>query len=57
MRQLVSQIDVGDREIRVSGPHSGLAEGVLDSGSDPAAGVPSFCTGLVGEAGLEPAKA
>jgi site-specific DNA recombinase len=57
MRPLVSQIDVGGREIRVSGPHSGLAEGVLDSGSDPAAGVPSFCTGLVGEAGLEPAKA
>ena len=45
MRQLVSRIDVGDREIRVSGPHSGIAEGVLDSGSDPAAGVPSFVQG------------
>ena len=45
MRQLVSRIDVGDREIRVSGPHSGLADGVLDSGSDPAAGVPSFVQG------------
>jgi hypothetical protein len=42
MRQLVSRIEVGDRQIRISGPHSGLAEGVLDSGSDPAAGVPSF---------------
>ena len=42
MRQLVSRINVGDREIRVSEPHSGLAEGVLDSDSDPAAGVPSF---------------
>jgi site-specific DNA recombinase len=45
MRQLVSRIEVGDRQIRVSGPESILAEGVLDSGSDPAAGVPSFVQG------------
>lgn len=45
MRQLVSRIEVGDRQIRVSGPESTLAEGVLDSGSDPAAGVPSFVQG------------
>src|SRR6185437_15526341 len=45
MRQLVSRIEVGDRQIRISGPQSGLAEGVLDSGSDPAAGVPSFVSG------------
>src|SRR6185312_8050397 len=45
MRQLVSRIEVGDREIRVSGPESTLADGVLDSGSDPAAGVPSFVQG------------
>jgi site-specific DNA recombinase len=45
MRQLVSRIEVGDRQIRVSGPESMLAEGVLDSGSDPAAGVPSFVQG------------
>ena len=45
MRQLVSRIEVGDRQIRVSGPESALAEGVLDSGSDPAAGVPSFVQG------------
>ena len=42
MRQLVSRIEVGDRQIRISGPHAELAEGVLDSGSEPAAGVPSF---------------
>lgn len=64
MRQLVSRIDVGDREIRVSGPHSGLAEGVLDSGSDPASGVPSFVQGWwavrmprFGAAGKQPMRA
>ncbi len=48
MRQLVSRIEVGDREIRVSGPQSSLAEGVLDSGSNGAAGVPSFVQGWWG---------
>ena len=45
MRRLVSRVEVGDGQIRVSGPESTLAEGVLDSGSDPAAGVPSFVQG------------
>jgi site-specific DNA recombinase len=45
MRQLVSRIEVGDRQIRVCGPESALANGVLDSGSDQAAGVPSFVQG------------
>jgi site-specific DNA recombinase len=45
MRQLISRIEVGDRQIRVSGPESALANGVMDSGSGPAAGVPSFVQG------------
>ena len=44
MRHLVSRVEVGDREIRISGPHASLADGVLDSGSG-AAGVPSFVQG------------
>ncbi len=45
MRQLASRIEVGDRQIRVSAPESTLAEGLLDSGSAPAAGVSSFVRG------------
>ena len=45
VRQLVSRIEVGDREIRISGPHLGLVEGVLDPGGDPAAEVPSLVSG------------
>jgi site-specific DNA recombinase len=44
MRHLVSRVEVSDREIRISGPHASLADGVLDSGSG-AAGVPSFVQG------------
>jgi hypothetical protein len=44
MRHLVSRVEVGDREIKISGPHASLADGVLDSGSG-AAGVPSFVQG------------
>ena len=44
MRHLVSRVEVGDREIRISGPHASLADGELDSGSG-AAGVPSFVQG------------
>ena len=44
MRHLVSRVEVGEREIRISGPHASLADGVLDSGSG-AAGVPSFVQG------------
>jgi hypothetical protein len=40
--KFVTRLDVGDRQIRVSGPEASLAEGILDSGSDPAAGVRSF---------------
>jgi site-specific DNA recombinase len=44
MRHLLSRVEVGDREIKISGPHASLADGVLDSGSG-AAGVPSFVQG------------
>ena len=43
MRQLVSRIEVDDRQTRISWPHSGLAEGALDSGLaglEPATGPP-----------------
>jgi site-specific DNA recombinase len=45
IRLFVSRIDISDREIRIMGPKSSLAEGVLASGSDAAAGVPSFVQG------------
>src|SRR5690606_22663832 len=42
MRQLVERVEVDDREIRIIGSKSVLANGVLDSGSGGAAGVPRF---------------
>ena len=53
MRHLVSRVEVGDREIRISGPHASLADGVLDSGSG-AAGVPSFVQGWWAHKDFEP---
>jgi hypothetical protein len=44
-RQLVSRIEIGDRQSRISGPHSGLPEGVLDCGGAPPAGVLNFVQG------------
>jgi hypothetical protein len=44
VRHLVSRVEINDREIRISGSHTSLPDGVLDSGSG-AAGVPSFVQG------------
>ena len=44
VRHLVSRVEVGDRQIKISGPHASLADGVLNSGSG-AAGAPSFVQG------------
>lgn len=35
MRQLVSRIEVGDRQIRISGPHSGLADAYWTPAAPP----------------------